>query len=152
MTRPPTTSGVGPRLGGLEHLALDHVALAVRDLDEAARPWSLLGLAPLGADEVLADQGVRVRTLALPGALLELLAPLDDTGPVARFLARRGPGLHHLALRVADLDAELARLRTLGAPVIDDAPRPGRAGSRVAFLHPRWTGGTLVELVEPAPG
>lgn len=127
---------------------LDHVAIAVPDLAAGSAPWRALGLAPHGADEVVAEQGVRVRAFRVGDALVELLAPLDDDGPVGRFLARRGPGLHHLALRVDDLQAELRRLADLGAELIDRAPRRGRAGTLVAFLHPRWTGGTLVELVQ----
>ena len=152
MTHDP--AGVGSPVGeptpaaipGLEGLALDHVAIAVPSF-EAAGPYLALGLRAEGADEVVADQGVRVRLLRAGGAAIELLAPLAADTPVARFLERRGPGLHHLAFRVDDLDAEIARLRSLGAIFVDDEPRPGRGGSRVAFLHPRWTGGVLVELV-----
>ncbi len=132
----------------LAELRLDHVAIAVADLDAGSAPWLALGLARHGADEVVADQGVRVRAFVLGDALLEVLAPLGPDGAVARFLARRGPGLHHVALRVADLRSELHRLDRLGAELIDRAPRVGRAGTLVAFVHPRWTGGTLVELVE----
>ncbi len=131
---------------GLEGLALDHVAIAVPSFEEAG-PYLALGLRPEGPDEVVAGQGVRVRLLRAGGAAIELLAPLAADTPVARFLERRGPGLHHLAFRVADLDAEVARLRSLGASFVDPEPRAGRGGSRVAFLHPRWTGGVLVELV-----
>jgi methylmalonyl-CoA/ethylmalonyl-CoA epimerase len=133
---------------GLAELRLDHVAIAVADLDAGSAPWLALGLARHGADEVVADQGVRVRAFVLGDALLEVLAPLGPDGAVARFLERRGPGLHHVALRVADLVSELRRLEGLGAELIDRAPRAGRAGTLVAFVHPRWTGGTLVELVE----
>jgi methylmalonyl-CoA/ethylmalonyl-CoA epimerase len=135
-----------PAIPGLEGLPLDHVAIAVPSFEEAGA-YLALGLCPEGPDEVVAGQGVRVRSLRAGGAAIELLAPLADDTPVGRFLARRGPGLHHLAFRVADLDAEIARLRSLGARFIDAEPRPGRGGSRVAFLHPRWTGGVLVELV-----
>lgn len=127
---------------------LDHVAIAVRDLDAGAAPWRALGLAPHGPDEVVAEQGVRVRAYQVGDALVELLAPVSEDGPVARFLERRGPGLHHVALRVDDVCRELQRLAALGAELIDHAPRRGRAGTLVAFLHPRWTGGTLVELVQ----
>lgn len=132
----------------LAELRLDHVAIAVADLDAGSAPWLALGLARHGADEVVADQGVRVRAFVLGDALVELLAPLGPDGAVARFLERRGPGLHHVALRVVDLRSELRRLEGLGAELIDRAPRAGRAGTLVAFVHPRWTGGTLVELVE----
>ena len=132
----------------LAELRLDHVAIAVADLDAGSAPWLALGLVRHGDDEVVADQGVRVRAFVLGDALVEVLAPLGPDGAVARFLERRGPGLHHVALRVPDLRSELSRLEGLGAELIDRAPRPGRAGTLVAFVHPRWTGGTLVELVE----
>jgi len=146
MTRPRAGEPMPVAIPGLEGLALDHVAIAVPSFEEAG-PYLALGLHPEGPDEVVAGQGVRVRLLRAGGAAIELLAPLADDTPVGRFLERRGPGLHHLAFRVADLEAEIARLRSLGARFIDAGPRPGRGGSRVAFLHPRWTGGVLVELV-----
>lgn len=130
-------------------LPIDHVGVAVHDLDEGAAPWSLLGL-PTTDDETVPEQGVRVRMLRAGDSEVELLAPLDASSPIARFLARRGPGVHHVALRVDDVDAELARLLREGARAVDLAPRPGRAGSRVAFLHPSWAGGVLIELVQPA--
>jgi methylmalonyl-CoA/ethylmalonyl-CoA epimerase len=131
----------------LEGLPLDHVAIAVADLDEAG-PWAALGLPREGGDEEVPGQGVRVRTLRAGEALIELLAPTTADSPVARFLATRGPGLHHVALRVDDVEAAVARLQEVGARFVDATPRPGRAGSRIVFLHPRWTGGTLIELVE----
>ncbi|MDZ7707138.1 MAG: methylmalonyl-CoA epimerase [Trueperaceae bacterium] len=134
---------------GVAGLPIDHVGIAVRDLDEGAAPWSQLGLPALD-DETVPEQGVRVRLLRAGDAAIELLAPLDDTSQLARFLERRGPGVHHVAFRVDDVDAELARLLAEGARAVDLAPRPGRAGSRVAFLHPSWAGGVLVELVQPA--
>jgi methylmalonyl-CoA/ethylmalonyl-CoA epimerase len=127
---------------------LDHVAVAVADLDSAAAAYGLLGLERVGADEEVPTQGVRVRTLAGGAVLLELLAPLPGDGPVARFLQRRGPGLHHVALRVTDLEAELARLAAADVPLLDRQPRPGRAGTQVAFIHPRFAGGVLIELVQ----
>ena len=139
-----------PELAGL---ALDHVGIAVADL-AAGDAYAALGWTPDGADGDVPAQGVRVRMLrGGPGPALELLAPLADAGddaPIARYLARRGPGLHHVAFAVPDLDAAMARLIASGAPFIDAAPRPGFGGHRVAFLHPRWTGGVLVELVEHA--
>lgn len=133
---------------GLAGLPLDHVAIAVEDLDAATRSWTLLGAVAAGEDERVEGQGVLVRTLRLGGTLLELLEPLDEASPVARFMERRGAGLHHVALRVHDVEATLYGLLAEGALAIDAAPRPGRAGTRVVFLHPRWTGGVLVELVE----
>lgn len=140
-----------PRLpSALRGLALDHLGIAVADLDEAAEPYELLGLPQEGDDEEVGGQGVRVRALRAGGALIELLAPTRDDSPIATFLARRGPGLHHVALRVEDLEGEVARLERAGARFASREPRPGRAGTRVVFLHPSWSGGVLVELVEHA--
>jgi methylmalonyl-CoA/ethylmalonyl-CoA epimerase len=133
----------------LRGLPLDHVAIALRELGDAAT-LGLLGLPSAGPDEEMRGQGVRVRTLRAGDALVELLAPLDANSPVARFLERRGPGLHHLALRVSDVRATVTRLQGEGAVFVDPVPRPGRGGSRVVFLHPSWTGGVLIELVEHA--
>lgn len=130
---------------------LHHVGIAVHRLDEASEPWTALGLVARD-DERLPHQGVIVRWLAAGPVAVELLAPLGEGGPVARFLARRGAGLHHVALKVDDLAAELARLERSGAELIDRAPRPGHGGTRVAFLHPTWSGGVLVELVETPGG
>lgn len=141
----PAASGLGAR-------TLDHVGVAVFDLDDGSVPWTRLGLTPTGgADAEVPEQGVRVRFVQAGPVALELLAPTDGDGAIARFLARRGPGVHHLAFRVADLSDELARLRREGVDPIDPAGRPGHGGHRVAFLHPRSCGGVLVELVERRP-
>lgn len=137
-----------PARGPLAGLPLDHVAIAVRDLDAATGPYLLLGLAAEGDDETVGGQGVTVRALRGGTALVELLAPTSEASPIARFLERRGPGLHHIALRVHDLDAEIVRLLAEGVPLLDEQPRPGRAGSRVAFVHPSFADGVLIELVE----
>lgn len=129
-------------------LVLDHVAIATPDLDAGSAPYLALGLAPEGLDEDVETQGVRVRAFVVGGSLVELLTPTREDSPIAAFLARRGPGLHHLAFRVPDLPAELARLKAEGAALLNEEPRPGRAGSRVAFAHPKWGGGVLIELVE----
>lgn len=134
-----------------EHLlgyAVDHLGIAVTDLETASEPYRLLGLEPEGEDELIASQHVKVRAFRAGESLLELLAPTHPDSPIAKFLAKRGPGLHHLALRVARLEPEIARLSGLGARFIDTEPRAGRAGTRVAFLHPQWAGGVLLELVE----
>ena len=107
--------------------------------------YELLTGARCSPVEVLRGQGVRV---AFVGPL-ELVEPLTPDSPVGRFLTRRGPSLHHVAYRTADLEGELARLRTLGYELIDEEPRQGAGGHRVAFVHPRSVGGLLVELVEP---
>jgi methylmalonyl-CoA/ethylmalonyl-CoA epimerase len=131
----------------LAGLRLDHVAVAVADLDDAGA-FALLGCRSVAPDEEVPAQGVVVRVLRAGDVAIELLAPTGPETPVGRFLARRGPGLHHLAFAVDDLEAEVARLAAAGASFVDPAPRAGRGGSRVVFLRPAWTGGVLVELVE----
>lgn len=127
-------------------LPLDHVAIAVPSIAEAAPLYERVTGARCSPVEELPAQGVRV---AFVGAV-ELLEPLGPDTTVARFLERSGPGLHHLAYRVHDLEAELARLDAEGVELVDRAPRAGARGHRVAFLHPRSTGKVLVELVEHA--
>lgn len=123
---------------------LDHVAIAVPSLDEACRLFELLSGSSCSTAETLESQGVRV---AFCGQV-ELLEPLGPDTTVGRFLDRRGPGLHHVAYRSSDLEGDLARLADQGIELIDERPRPGARGHRVAFLHPRSTGGVLVELVQ----
>lgn len=123
---------------------LDHVAVAVPSIEEAAGTFGLISEASQSPVEVLEDQGVRVSFLGS----LELLEPLSPDTTVGRFLERRGPGIHHLAYRVPNLSKALLRLKSEGIELIDEAPRPGARGHLVAFLHPRSTGGILVELVE----
>lgn len=137
--------GAHPALPGAR---LDHIGIAVAHLGEGAEPFELLGLSRAGADEHVGSQQVLVRTLRAGEVLIELLAPTSDSGPIARFLARRGPGLHHLAFMVEDLAAEVARLEADGAPFIDTTPRHGIHGTQVVFLHPRFADGVLVELVQ----
>ncbi|QFP76135.1 methylmalonyl-CoA epimerase [Deinococcus sp. AJ005] len=127
---------------------LDHVAVATPDLDTGSAPYLALGLHPEGPDEDVQTQGVRVRAFQVGETLIELLMPTRPDSPIAAYLEKRGPGLHHTAYRVADLDAEMTRLRSEGARFLSEAPTPGRAGTRVAFLHPKWGAGTLIELVE----
>ena len=140
--------------GGTPHgriLGLDHVAIAVRSLDEKVALFRrVLGVEPR-AIEVLPEHGVRVALFVLGADRIELLEPLGEKSPVAKFLDTRGEGLHHLSLAVDDVGAALARLEALGLPLVDRAPRPGAEGKRVAFLHPRGTGGILFELSENAP-
>ncbi|MFC3833259.1 MULTISPECIES: methylmalonyl-CoA epimerase [Deinococcus] len=131
---------------------LDHVAIATPDLDVGSAPYTALGLHPEGPDEDVASQGVRVRAFHVGDTLIELLMPTRDDSPIAAFLEKRGPGLHHTAYRVTDLDAEMTRLMAEGGRFLGSAPTPGRAGTRVAFLHPKWGQGTLIELVEHPRG
>jgi methylmalonyl-CoA epimerase len=102
--------------------------------------------------EVVEEQGVEAVLLDVGENHVELLAPLGDETPVGKFLAKQGPGLHHVAYQVADIDATLATLRESGMALLDERPRVGIRGSRVAFLHPRATAGVLTEIVEPAAG
>lgn len=141
----PTTNELPALLTGTP---LDHVAIATPDLDAATNGYLLLGLEQVGADETVAAQGVTVRMLRGGPVLIELLTPTDENSPVARFLAKRGAGLHHIALGVQDLSAELDRLSEAGAPLLDLEPKPGRDGSLVAFIHPRFAAGVLIELVQ----
>ena len=123
---------------------LDHVAVAVRSIEERRALFELLSGETCTVPETLEAQGVRV---AFVGAV-ELLEPLGPDTTIGRFLERRGEGLHHIAYRTQDLDRELARLDAEGVPLIDRVPRQGARGHRVAFLHPSGAGGVLVELVE----
>lgn len=127
---------------------LHHTAIAVRDLDEALRSLAaLFGVDPLSR-QIVADQGVEEAMVPLGGSYLQLLMPLGGDTPVGRFLDRRGEGLHHVAIQVADLDAALAHLIEAGAELVDREPRVGGDGHRIAFIHPRALAGTLIELVE----
>jgi methylmalonyl-CoA/ethylmalonyl-CoA epimerase len=123
---------------------IHHIGIAVESIDSAAPLYELLSGERCSPVEEIGSQGVRV---AFVGQV-ELLEPTGPDTTVARFLARRGPGLHHIAYHVEDLAAELARLASQGMELIDREPRAGAGGHRVAFLHPRSTGGILVELVE----
>ena len=144
MTRSPLTSVV---------TAVDHVGIAVPDLD-AALAWyaDTLGLVATHV-ETNEEQGVREAMLSAPGdtgTAVQLLAPLRPDSPIGRFIDRNGPGIQQVAFRVADLDAACAVLRDKGLRLLYDAPRRGTADSRINFVHPKDAGGVLVELVEPA--
>jgi len=134
-------------------LRIDHVGIAVPDLDEALAFYaSTFGLQPVH-EETNHDQGVREAMLAAgdgTGARIQLLAPLTPESPIAKFLDRSGPGLQQLAYTVADVEATSAALRARGLRLLYDTPRRGTAGSRINFVHPKDAGGVLVELVEPA--
>ncbi len=129
---------------------LDHVAIAVGDLDASLAEYGrLYGVTALHR-EVVADQGVEEAMIAVGGSFIQLLQPLGPDTPVGRFLASNGEGLHHIALAVDDIDAALAHLEAEGARLIDRQPRIGGGGARIAFVHPKQTAGTLIELVEVA--
>ena len=128
-------------------LSIHHIGIAVEDLDAAARLWTELFGAVVEHRDVVPDQGVEAVSLRAGSARVELLAPLGDDTPAGRFLAKRGPGMHHVAFEVADVAAELERLRRDGVQLIDEAPRRGLFGLQVAFVHPEATGGVLAEFV-----
>ena len=132
--------------------AIDHVGVAVADLDEAIEFYSSTYGMTLVHQETNEEQGVREAMMAVggSGSCIQLLAPLDDESTIAKFLDRSGPGLQQVAYRVVDVDAVSATLRERGLRLLYDAPRRGTAGSRVNFVHPNDAGGVLVELVEPA--
>ncbi len=132
----------------MELLELDHVAVAVASIAHALPTFEALIGARGSTPERVEAQGVAVSFLGRGAGKLELLEPLTPESGVARFLEKRGPGLHHIAYRVADLAATLERLAAAGVQLIDRAPRAGAHGHRVAFVHPRSAGGVLVELVE----
>jgi methylmalonyl-CoA/ethylmalonyl-CoA epimerase len=132
----------------MDQLPLDHVAIAVPSIAHAMPLFELLTGGHGSPSERVESQGVEVAFVGTGTGRLELLEPTAPDSPVARFLDRRGPGLHHLAYRVPDLEAALARLKEAGIQLIDERPREGAHGRRVAFLHPRSTGGVLIELVE----
>ncbi|MGH3004106.1 MAG: methylmalonyl-CoA epimerase [Gaiellaceae bacterium] len=124
-----------------------HVGIAVADLDQAVAAYRALFGATLEHREQMADQGVEAASLRIGGSRIELLAALGPDTPVGRFLAGRGPGLHHVAFEVADVAAELERLRADGVTLIDQKPRRGMFGLQVAFVHQDATGGVLAEFV-----
>jgi len=130
-------------------LSLDHIAIAVPDLDQAVQRFCAdLGLSFDHSEDVAA---AKTRTAFVPvegPTALELVTPLNGEGPIAASLERRGPGLHHLCFRTDDIEADMARLKAKGWRFTTDAPTPGAHGTRVAFVHPKSTGGVLVELAE----
>ncbi|OBG26992.1 methylmalonyl-CoA epimerase [Mycobacterium sp. 852002-51057_SCH5723018] len=135
--------------------AIDHVGIAVADLD-AAIAWyhDHLGMI-LVHEEVNEDQGIREAMLAVRGAQkgtaqIQLMAPIDDSSTIAKFLDKRGPGIQQMAVRVSDLDSLSEQLRSQDVRLVYEAPRRGTANSRINFIHPKDAGGVLIELVEPA--
>jgi methylmalonyl-CoA/ethylmalonyl-CoA epimerase len=131
-------------------MKIDHIGIATRGLEESLRFWrDALGL-EVKHTETVEEQGVRVAMLPAGEPRVELLEPTGPDTPVAKFLEKRGPGIHHVAVRVADIRAALARLKAEGARLIDEEPRVGAGGCLVAFVHPAAAGGVLLELVQHA--
>lgn len=134
-------------LGGI-----DHVGVATDDLEGALALYENTFGMPLAHRETVESQGVEAVLLDVGDGHVELMRPLGPDTPVGKYLAKRGPGLHHVAYAVADIDATLSQLRDAGVTLIDEEARVGIRNSRVAFLHPKATGGVLTELVESAEG
>ncbi len=129
-------------------LKVDHVGIAVKSLEDRVGFWQDgLGL-ELGGTESVPTEGVRVAFLPAGTSRIELLEATRPDSPIAKFIEKRGEGIHHITLEVERIQPVLDRLKSQGVPLLDDAPRPGAAGTKVAFLHPRAAGGVLVELVE----
>lgn len=132
-------------------MKIDHLGIATRGIEEALRFWEdALGLENVHT-ETVDDQKVRVAMLPLGESRIELLEPTSDDSPISKFLDKRGGGLHHIAIRVDDIEAALARLKEKGMRLIDETPRIGAEGCRVAFVHPSAANGVLLELVQNDP-
>jgi methylmalonyl-CoA/ethylmalonyl-CoA epimerase len=129
---------------------IDHIGVAVEDLDAALELYADVLKMPVVHRETVTEQGVDAILLDVGENHVELLAPLGPDTPVGKFLAKKGPGLHHVAYQVADIEATLEALKAAGTRLIDETPRIGIRGSRVAFVHPASTGGVLTEIVQPA--
>lgn len=133
---------------GVQLLNLDHVAIAVHDLEAVIGAYrDRYHVEPLYR-EVVESQGVEEAMIPVGGSFIQLLMPLGDETPVGRFLSKSGEGLHHVAYAVSDIESALAHLKAQGARLVDDQPRVGGRGSKIAFVHPADVGGTLIELVE----
>ena len=131
---------------------LHHIGIAVRSIAESLpRYVGGLGLTLHGVEEVPSEK-VRVAIVMAGNTRIELLEPTDDSSPIARFLEKRGPGVHHLAFEVSDTGAMIEVLTEAGAPLLDEAPRPGAHDTSIAFVHPKYLGGVLAELVQDPGG
>ena len=129
-------------------MKIDHIGIAVKSLTEAVKVYQdAIGLSVSGYDEV-DDQGVRVAMLSIGESRIELLEPTRADSPIEKFMSKRGEGIHHIAVRVDNIEEALERLKAAGARLIDSAPRRGAHDTRVAFIHPSSTHGVLLELVE----
>lgn len=127
---------------------MDHIGIAVADLEEALKLYTETFGLELQGTEVVEEQKVKVAFLPIGDTEIELLESTDPEGPIAKFIEKRGQGIQHIALRVDDIDAALDKMRAEGIRLIDEKPRYGAGGARIAFLHPKATGGVLIELCE----
>ena len=129
-------------------MKINHLGIATKGIDEALKFWSdALGLENVHT-EIVEDQKVRVAMLSIGESRIELLEPIGEDSPIAKFLEKRGGGIHHIAVEVDDIEASLARLKRQGMRLIDDSPRVGAEGCLVAFVHPSSANGVLLELVQ----
>ena len=129
-------------------MKIDHIGIATRGIDETARFWREALNLDITETEEVAEQRVRVAMLGIGESRIELLEASSDDSPISKFLEKRGPGIHHIAVRVDDIRGALAGLKQKGARLIDEEPRVGARGCLVAFVHPSSTGGVLLELVQ----
>ncbi len=133
-------------------LGIDHLAIAVDDLDAATQLWAEQFGLRVGAREIVDEQGVEVQMLYAGETRIELVCPIRSDSPIQSFLDKRGPGIHHLALAVEDCQASIEHVTAQGGKMINPEPRPGAHQTRIAFVHPRSSGGVLTELVEGGEG
>ena len=131
----------------MELKRVDHVGIAVKNLDESVKFYESLGFKATGY-EVVAEQKVKVAFLPCGDSEVELLESTEPDGPIARFIEKNGPGIQHIAIRVDDIDKALEELKEKGVRLIDQTPRYGAGGARIAFVHPKATGGVLLELTQ----
>ncbi len=132
----------------MKPVAIDHIGIAVESIDEALKFWERsLGIKCTGVEEV-AEQKVKTAFLPLGDTEVELLEATDPESPVAKFIEKKGEGIHHLAIRVENLEEALEKMKALGLRMIDEQPRYGAGGARIAFVHPKTAGGVLLELSE----
>ena len=144
-------------LGDNMNIRLDHIGIAVNNLDEGEKFWRLLGLIPEGDDEEVMDQGVITRFIPIAEteqkpALIELLEPTGDDTPIGKFIAKRGIGIQQICFEVEDIVVMIEHLTNSGIRMIDSKPRPGSKNCLIAFVHPKSTGGVLVELSQKVRG
>lgn len=131
----------------MDILKIDHIGIAVKNLAESAKLYEMLGIQSTGTEEV-AEQKVKVSFFPVGDSEIELLESTSPDGPIAKYIEKNGEGLQHLALRVDNLEAALAELKAKGVRLIDEKPRYGAGGAKIAFVHPKATGGILLELSE----